>query len=74
MQYAAQDSIAWEQLDFRWKALLIDDFDASRLNSDARKAVLAILTMKFGCVVITCGDALLMHKTSDAKRYGGRVD
>jgi hypothetical protein len=70
-QYAEQDSVAWEQLDFSSKALLIDDFDASNLNSESRKEVLSILTMRFGCVFITCDDALLMQAAGANSEFDG---
>lgn len=70
-QYAEQDSVAWEQLEFCSKALLIDDFDASNLNSDARKEVLSVLTMRFGCVLITCDDALLMQAAGANSEFDG---
>jgi predicted MPP superfamily phosphohydrolase len=69
-QYATKDVSAWSQLDSSSKALLIDDFDVTRLNQEARKAILSNLKRKFGTILLTCDDTLLLSDSPSSEFEG----
>lgn len=69
-QYATQDSVAWSQLNATSKALLIDDFDSTRLNREARTSLLKELKRKFGVILVTCDDTLLLGDMHDSEFDG----
>lgn len=70
-QYDVQDSVVWSQLEPKVKALLVDGLDSSRLNQETKRGLLIQLRTKFGVVLLTCDDAVLIQAASGDSELEG---